>query len=95
MSPVHRLVRRLRAALFPNRLEAELDEEIRFHLEMEAEKNQGLGMGKASARRAALREFGGVGRAKEASREERGLPRLDGLTVFESVESSHVNGTSK
>ena len=79
MSFLARLIHRLRAALFPRKLEAELDEEIRFHLEMEAEKNQGLGMAEASARRAALRDFGGVGRAKEESREQRGLPRLDAL----------------
>ncbi len=79
MSPLTRLARRLRVALFPGKQEAELDEEIRFHLDMEAQKNQGLGMAESSARRAALREFGGVGRAKEESREQRGLPRLESL----------------
>jgi predicted permease len=79
MSPILRLYRRLRAALFSGHRESELDEEIRFHLEMEAQKNRELGMTDDSARRAALRDFGGVSRAKEGSREQRGLPRIESL----------------
>jgi putative ABC transport system permease protein len=79
MSPFTRLYRRLRAVLFPGRNEAELDEEIRFHLEMEAQKHRGLGLSEEPARARALRDFGGVGRAKEESREQRGLPRLEAL----------------
>ncbi len=79
MSPFTRLYRRLKTVLFPRTMEAELDEEIRFHLDMEAQKNRGLGMDEAVARTAAIKEFGGVGRTKEESREQRGLPRLESL----------------
>ena len=63
---------RLRALLHRARAEAELDEELRFHLEMEIEKYLAAGLAPAEARRRALVAFGGVERAKEAWREEGG-----------------------
>ena len=52
--------------------EAELDEELRFHLEMEAQRHVDAGMPQAAARRRAQRDFGGVDRHKDAVRDERG-----------------------
>lgn len=52
--------------------EHELDEELRFHLEMETEKNVRLGLSAVEARRRALRDFGGVEPTKEAHRDVRG-----------------------
>jgi hypothetical protein len=59
--------------------EGEMDEEFRFHLEMQIEENLGRGMSPEEARTAALRKFGGVDQAKEAYRDQRGLPFLETL----------------
>ncbi|HKW11952.1 MAG TPA: ABC transporter permease, partial [Gemmatimonadaceae bacterium] len=63
---------RLRALVRRGTAERELDEELRFHLEMETEKNLRAGMSPAEARRRALRDFGGVEPTKEAHRDVRG-----------------------
>src|SRR6266540_313360 len=68
---------RLRALFFKSRLEEELDEEVRFHLEREIEENIARGIGPEEARMAALRSFGGVERVKEESRDERGVRFLE------------------
>ncbi|HET6930736.1 MAG TPA: ABC transporter permease [Candidatus Acidoferrum sp.] len=66
------------AALFRRRqLEGDLDEELRSHLEMAVELNMRKGMSAADARSEALRSFGGVERAKEMYRDQRGLPMLE------------------
>src|SRR5919198_3024677 len=62
---------RVRGLLSRNRLERELDEEVRFHLEMQIEDNLKAGMNPAEARHAALRSFGGLERMKETYRERR------------------------
>ena len=58
-------------------LERELDEEVRLHLEMEAEENIRRGMTLEEARFAARRSFGGVDQTKEAWRDRRWLPQVD------------------
>jgi len=63
---------RLRAIVSRGRTERELDDELRFHLEMETEKNVRSGMSADEARRRALRDFGGVEPTKEAHRDVRG-----------------------
>jgi putative ABC transport system permease protein len=70
---------RLRALLFKPRMENELEEEVKFHLEKEIERNIARGMGPEEARYAALRSFGGVERMKEESRDERGIRGLEDL----------------
>jgi len=68
------------AAMFRKaRLEQELDEELRVHLEMSIEENLRRGMSPEEARCAARREFGGVDQAKEAYRDRRGWPMIDAL----------------
>ena len=63
------------AALFRGRkLDADLDEELRSHIELAAEENVERGMTAQEARTAALREFGGVTQTKERYRMQRGLP---------------------
>ncbi|HET9985577.1 MAG TPA: ABC transporter permease [Longimicrobiales bacterium] len=47
-----------------------LEEEVRFHLERETERNIARGMEPEAAHRAALLRFGGVERAKESARDE-------------------------
>src|SRR2546427_2869472 len=66
------------AALFRRRgLEADLDAELRSHLEMAVELNLRKGMSTEDARREALRSFGGVEQTKELYREQRGLPMIE------------------
>ncbi|HUQ90838.1 MAG TPA: ABC transporter permease [Bryobacteraceae bacterium] len=49
----------------------EIDAELRFHLEMEAERNLTSGMEPREARRAANRDFGGIEQYKEECRDQR------------------------
>ena len=71
------LIRRLAALFRRERLEADLDAEVRAHLEMAAEMNKRSGMSAEEARREALRSFGGVEQTKELYREQRGLPMIE------------------
>ena len=73
-----RLWRRLRALLRRGELDSELEEELRYHLERETEQNLGAGMTAEEARRAALRDFGGVEQARELCREARGVSAVQG-----------------
>ncbi|MEP7347609.1 MAG: ABC transporter permease, partial [Gemmatimonadaceae bacterium] len=58
-------------------VEQELDQELQFHLDAEAEKMARGGLPPSEARRRARVAFGGVDRIKEDSREARGLSLLD------------------
>jgi hypothetical protein len=60
MSGVRAALARLRATVFRARLDDELDEEIRGHIEMQAEEFVRQGMTPEDARLAARRAFGGV-----------------------------------
>ncbi len=77
------LISRLVALFRKQRLEEELDEEVRSHLEMLVEENLRKGMSSEEARYAALRSFGGVEQVKETYREQRGLPMIE--TLFQDV----------
>lgn len=74
-------IERLRALLRRGEMEAELDEEIRLHIELETEANVRAGMDRAAARREALLRFGGVERVKEEVRDERGVRPLEDLAT--------------
>jgi hypothetical protein len=54
-----------------------MDEEIRFHIEMETETNLRAGMKPPEARRVALARFGGVERHRQELREGRDAPVLE------------------
>src|SRR5262245_57557095 len=71
MSRHHVVLSRLRALFTRRRLERELDDEIRFHLEMQADDNLRAGMEADEARRAARRSFGGRDAMKETYRARR------------------------
>jgi predicted permease len=77
MAMLNKLRLRLRALFFKSKLEEELDDEVRFHLEREIQENIARGMSPEEARLAALRRFGGVERVKEESRDERGIRFLE------------------
>jgi predicted permease len=68
---------RLQALLGRTRMEAELDEELRFHVEREAQKYQQAGMSPDEARRKARMAFGGHEQTKEDVRDARGTALLE------------------
>ncbi len=70
---------RVRALLRRDNVERELADEMRFHLEHETEKYERMGLSRAEAERRARLAFGGVERAKEASRDGRGTALIESL----------------
>src|SRR5262249_51768231 len=60
---------RLRSIFRRRRVEQELDEELRYHLERQIEEHIAKGMTPEGARNAALRAMGGVERRKEECRD--------------------------
>lgn len=68
----HELLSSLRAMLGHRRDEREMTEEMRFHLDMETQRNVEAGLPALDARRRAIRDFGGVERHKDGVRDERG-----------------------
>jgi len=62
---VRSFVQRFSSLFRRHRLESDLDDELRSHLEMSVELNLRKGMSPADARREALRSFGGVEQTKE------------------------------
>ena len=60
---------RLRGSLRPATTERRLDEEIRFHVDMQTAKNERMGMSPDDARREAILRFGGRERFKEIVRD--------------------------
>ncbi len=79
MAWYHELRAALSAILHPRRQRAELDEEMRFHLDMEAMHREGHGVPPATARRDAVRAFGGVARHRDDADDERGSRSWDQL----------------
>ncbi len=70
---------RLRSLFRRERVESELDRELRAHVEAQVEENVARGMSPADARRAALRAFGGLEQIKEESRDARGVAALESV----------------
>src|SRR5262245_15081740 len=70
---------RLRALLRRSKMERELDDELRQHIERQTEQNIRMGMNPEEARDAARKAFGGMEQAKERSRDARGVRRLEEL----------------
>jgi predicted permease len=68
---------RLRALLFRRRMDEELQEELQFHIAMQARKNQRYGPDTAEAKRLARLQFGSVVRATEECREQRGVSSIE------------------
>jgi predicted permease len=74
-----RLLKSLSALFRKRKLESELNDEMRFHLEQQIAANLAAGMTLEEARRQALIEFGGVQQTREAVREVRWSSLLDKL----------------
>src|SRR5579864_294930 len=70
---------RLRALLFRQRMDEELQEELAFHLEMQARKNRCHEGNPADAERQARLQFGSVVTTTEECREVRGISYLEML----------------
>ena len=70
-------IRRLVAIFRRGRLEDDLDEELRSHLEMAVELNLRKGMTPGNARAEARRSFGGIEQTKESYRDQRGIPVIE------------------
>ena len=68
---------RLRSIFRSGQLDADLDEELRYHLERQIEINRRAGMPPDEARFAALREFGGLQQRTEDCRDARGLRLIE------------------
>jgi predicted permease len=73
------LTRRLRGLFLRRKLERDLEDEIRFDLEMRTEDNLRRGMSPDEARREALRKFGGVEQVKESCRDRHSLTAVDSI----------------
>jgi putative ABC transport system permease protein len=74
---------RFRSLLFRHRKDEELREELEFHLEMQARKNQDRDLDPAAARRHAQLQFGSLERTTEECREARGFPHFE--TFFQDL----------
>jgi predicted permease len=70
---------RLRALLRRREVEAELDEELRFHHERQVEKHVQAGLTRRQALRAARLAFGGLDQVKESCRQARGVDPVETL----------------
>ncbi|HKF48073.1 MAG TPA: ABC transporter permease [Terracidiphilus sp.] len=77
MNFVRTLISRIAAMFRGRHLDTRLDEELRAHIDMAVRDHVRNGMPEAEARRAALRDFGGVTQARETYRERRGLPVVE------------------
>jgi predicted permease len=70
-------LRRLRSLVRRNRVEAEMAEEMRHHLDAQMRHNLAAGMSLPEAHDAARRSFGGVEQIKERARDQRGWRWLE------------------
>src|SRR5215475_13038308 len=79
MKTFGQILRRLLSLTRRGRLEREMEEEMRFHLEMQIEQNLDAGIVAEEARYAARRQFGNQTWLKEASREMWSLNSIETL----------------
>src|SRR5690242_13119026 len=76
MAWYHEIASRLGALFGRRRQEREVNEELRFHIEMETRRYIDTGLSETEARRRALVDFGGVESHKDSVRDERGTSWL-------------------
>ena len=79
MSWLRVIIARARGLFLKSRLESELDEELRAHIEMLAAENVRRGLSPPEARHQAVLAFGGVEQVKETYRDRRSLPLIETL----------------
>jgi putative ABC transport system permease protein len=71
------LVSRCTSFFHKQRLDRELDEELKAHVDFAIEENLRRGMSEEDARTTALRDFGGITQTSEQYRIQRGLPFIE------------------
>ena len=82
------LTLRIRALVHRNRIEDELEEEVQFHIAMQARKNQTAGNDVLKAARLARVQFGPMENVKEECRDMRGTRLIeDALADFGSCKA--------
>jgi putative ABC transport system permease protein len=79
MDQIRTVLSRFAALFGKQKRDADLDEELRAHIDLAVEENIKRGMSRQDARTMALREFGGVTQVKESYRTERDLPLFQEL----------------
>lgn len=75
------LILRMASLFRRGKLDAELDEELRSHIDLATTENIARGMNRKAAQTAALRSLGGVVQTREAYRIQRGLPLLEAAVM--------------
>ena len=73
--------KRINSLIRHDDLDRGLNAEVRFHIEMETEKNIRLGMSPEDARLKALRSFGPMEKHKEETRDARGVSWIETLVA--------------
>src|SRR6185295_17002176 len=79
MNWIYIIIDRLRALLHRDAVLNDIDEELRSHIEMEAEANRERGMSAADAHRSAARSFGNVNSIRDLAYEVRGGGFMESL----------------
>src|SRR5271169_6375186 len=79
MNRWHKIFQRLGALFRKEELDAEMEQEMRSHIEMQTRENISGGMEPEEARYAAIRQFGRLEQVKETCRGARGVPWLEEL----------------
>jgi len=79
MDQIRILLNRIASLFHGRHLDADLEEELRTHVEFAVAENMQRGMSPKQARIAALRSFGGITQIKERYRNQRGIPMLEKL----------------
>jgi len=74
---------RFRALAFRKQLDQELEDELKFHIEMQTQKNRAAGMSPVEAQREARIQFGGTVRVTEECRDVRGVTMI--TTLFQDI----------
>ena len=77
MNWIRKITSRLRALFHKEKLDAEMSEELRAHLEMQEQANRAAGMAPDEAYYAARRQFGHLDQIKERARDQRGWVWLE------------------
>ena len=83
------LLFRARALLRRETVDADLDEELRAHLEAQTRKHERAGLTPDEARRRAHLEFGGLAQIREDCRDARGIGLVD--TVAQDLRYAPVS----
>jgi predicted permease len=73
------LLLRLKALFLRRRIEADLEDELAFHLDMQRRRNESAGMPADEARRKAHQKFGSAAAVRESCRDERHLNLVENL----------------